>query len=218
MIVHEITRTESHPTYAALQAQNLARQYDFLRSMLLASVELGFAAITHEFIHALNSQAVGGLHRYAGAYRPKGVEVYITETDHKPAQSSELLGLMNGFVDTINREWTATDPFTLSAYSLWRLNSIHPFENGNGRTARAICYYVLCRKIGVWLPGERTIPDLIKDYHEEYVAALRIADAAFKENRIDVKALAEFLIKLFELQIKNEAINLIDQSPEREGT
>ena len=68
----------------------------------------------------------------------------------------------------------------LAAYVLWRLNHIHPFINGNGRTARAACYFVLCVKLGGWLPGTVILPELLRnsEIRDRYVQALRQADAA----------------------------------------
>ena len=43
---------------------------------------------------------------------------------------------MDAFVDEVNRRLETADVLTLAAYCLWRLNHIHPFINGNGRTAR----------------------------------------------------------------------------------
>jgi hypothetical protein len=39
-------------------------------------------------------------------------------------------------------------PTELAAYGLWRLNWIHPFVEGNGRTARAVCYFTSMRPVG----------------------------------------------------------------------
>ena len=38
MILHEILGSEDHPTYAALAAENLLRQYDFLNSIVVAAI------------------------------------------------------------------------------------------------------------------------------------------------------------------------------------
>lgn len=35
----------------------------------------------------------------------------------------------------------------LGAYVLWKLNWIHPFADGNGRTARAVAYVVMSIKL-----------------------------------------------------------------------
>ncbi|MEX1365172.1 MAG: Fic family protein [Nannocystaceae bacterium] len=36
-------------------------------------------------------------------------------------------------------------------YTLWRLNWIHPFVEGNGRTARAACYYFKVDELAAYL-------------------------------------------------------------------
>jgi len=46
--------------------------------------------------------------------------------------------LMNSFINEVNRYWETTDVLSLASYCLWRLNHVHPFINGNGRTARAL--------------------------------------------------------------------------------
>ena len=62
---------------------------------------------------------------------------------------------------------------TLGAYALWRLNWIHPFINGNGRTARALCHYIICLKLEGFPPkGQKPGPILIRENRAEYIAAL----------------------------------------------
>jgi Fic family protein len=87
---------------------------------------------------------------------------------------------MEDFVNSVNWQWEAADAVVLAAYVLWRLNYIHPFINGNGRTARAACYFVLCVKAKTWLPGAPILPELIKRERPTYVAALRDADRRYR--------------------------------------
>jgi Fic family protein len=86
----------------------------------------------------------------------------------------------------------------MAAYVLWRLNWIHPFINGNGRTARVTCYYVLCLRSGGWLPGAPILPDLIAQNRDEYVRALKVVDTSFSAGLPlqlgDLHALLERLI------------------------
>jgi len=67
---------------------------------------------------------------------------------------------------------------------MWRINWIHPFFGGNGRTARALSYLVLCAKLGFRLPGNKTIPDFIVESREPYYTALRKADAAWSDGKL----------------------------------
>jgi Fic family protein len=83
---------------------------------------------------------------------------------------------MDDFVNTVNRVREQSDSVVLASFVLWRMNAIHPFINGNGRTARAASYFVLCVKSGGWLPGAPILPELLRQNRLEYVSALQAAD------------------------------------------
>jgi len=77
------------------------------------------------------------------------------------------------------------------------VNWIHPFFGGNGRTARALSYLVLCARLGFRLPGSKTIPDLIVESREPYYVALRTADAAWTDGTLgltEMESLMESLL------------------------
>src|SRR6266404_436512 len=76
------------------------------------------------------------------------------------------------------------------------------FDDGNGRTARAASYLVLCVKLGYRLPGKKSLVDLIVGNKPPYWAALEAADAAWADNgRIDVSALEDLLENLLGAQL-----------------
>jgi len=108
---------------------------------------------------------------------------------------------MDDFVNEVNRGWSEVDPVVLATFVLWRLNHIHPFINGNGRTARAACYFVLCVTAGGWLPGETILPELIKRDRNDYVDALKKADQSFEKGKLELAALHELLQRLLEEQL-----------------
>jgi len=91
----------------------------------------------------------------------------------------------------------------LAAYVLWRLNYIHPFINGNGRTARAACYYLLCVKSGGWIPGDPILPTLIRQNRDEYVAALQHSDQCFAAGAVNVGLLHGLLTRLLAEQMSS---------------
>jgi Fic family protein len=93
----------------------------------------------------------------------------------------------------VNDKWSEATALHLSAYVMWRLNWIHPFDDGNGRTSRAVSYLVLCMKLGYPLPGTNTIPDQIAGNKKPYYEALEAADAAWKANLLDVSQLERLL-------------------------
>ena len=108
----------------------------------------------------------------------------------------------------VNESWENRTPVHLAAYLMWRLNWIHPFFGGNGRTARAISYLVLCARLGFRLPGKVTIPDQIVNRRKDYIAALRSADAAWNGGRVDVSAMEELL----ESAMAAQMVELMEQA------
>jgi Fic family protein len=84
---------------------------------------------------------------------------------------------------------------------MWRLNWIHPFTDGNGRTSRAASYMILCVKMGYILPGKKTIPDQIAENKTPYYKALESADIAWDEGRIDLKAMKDLLSSMLAQQL-----------------
>lgn len=200
MILFELTGNEHHPVYQALEISNGARQYDFLRSIVDASLNIGKHFLSSHVLKALNFQAITCLHTNSGEYRPCSVTV----GNYIPPDHYRVSALMDDFVNHVNRSWEEADPVALAAYVLWRLNYIHPFINGNGRTARAACYFVLCVKLGQWLPGKTILPELIRSKREEYVEALKQVDKSIKAGELDLAGLHKFISNLLEEQIRGE--------------
>ena len=172
MILSEICG-EKAPAYEVLTRQNLIRQYDFLESIIAAALAVKRPLISRTLICALNHHAISCLHSHAGRFRPCNVEV----GKFKPPAHYRVSTLMDDFVNEVNRRWEAAPPIRLASYCLWRLNHIHPFVNGNGRTARALCYYTICLKAGGLLPGTPLLPELILQRRPILVQHLRAADA-----------------------------------------
>ena len=198
MYIHDLVGTEQHPVYQELSAENLSRQYGFLRSIVLASMNLGQPMLSIEVIKALNYHAIACLHTNAGEFRPCDVTVGA----YVPPPHYLVAGHMQMFTNLVNRVWETSDAVASSAYVLWRLNGIHPFINGNGRTARAACHLVLCMKLGGWLPGDPILPELIRANRAEYVNALRAADASTLNGGVlDLSTLHALLARLLGEQL-----------------
>ena len=106
------------------------------------------------------------------------------------------------FFSFVHENWTLSDhPTLIAAYALWRLNWIHPFVEGNGRTARAACYYLICMKQRRLLPGTKIVPERIRENRDRYYAALRAGDAAWDNGKIDVSDLTVYLAELLKAQL-----------------
>ena len=109
--------------------------------------------------------------------------------------------------DYVNDNWDKS-PVHLAAYVLWRLNWIHPFTDGNGRTARALSYVVLCIRLGYRLPGTNTIPEQISRDKMPYYRALESADRAFKEQELNLSALEDLLAA----QLANQLLSIHNEA------
>src|SRR5207237_10414004 len=108
---------------------------------------------------------------------------------------------MDRFISTIHENWFNWSPTELGAYALWRLNWIHPFVEGNGRTARATAYYVLCVRSGRLLPGRKIVPERIRENQTPYIQAPRAADRAWDSGNLDISELEAYLAQLLQAQL-----------------
>ena len=204
MIVFELTGTEQHPVYKTLEYFNSDRQLHFLESMVNVALGVQRPFLSQTLIKALNFHGIACLHVNAGEYCPCEV---VVGNDYHPPQHYRVVALMDDFVNTVNLIWNNSDPFFLSAFVLWRPNSIHPFINGNGRTARACCYYVLCVKAGGWIGGSPILPNLLQEHRQEYIDALRHADAQERETTSFEDALSplsELIQRLLSVQLASQ--------------
>ncbi len=139
----------------------------------------------------LNRIALDGLNSYAGNYRP--ANIYITGSKHKPPAVESVPMLVEELCEYVNANFDCRSALHLAAYVMWRINWIHPFDDGNGRTARAASYFVLCVKLRNRLPGKPTIPDLIAEQKPPYYESLEAADAAWADGRLNLDALEALL-------------------------
>ena len=196
-----IVREEDEPQlYARILEQNLLRQYDLLNNCIEIGLEKGPEAFDKFVLWALNQSAVANIIHYGGRYREEPIYV----GNHIPPHYDQVENLMGRFFGFVHENWSISDnPMLLPAYVLWRLNWVHPFVEGNGRTARAACYYVICMKAGSLLPGKRIVPERIRDNRKPYYDALRAADKHWSEGHFNVDQLAGYLGGLVESQIND---------------
>jgi hypothetical protein len=200
MFLHELLGGEEHPVYQALQVENTRRQYSFLISMVEASVALGRPFLSANFLKSLNFHAITCLHVTAGEYRP----CRVTVGDYEPGPFFSVGALMDDFINEVNFYWQSANMLELAAYVLWKLNHIHPFINGNGRTARAACYFVVCAKSGGLLPGSPILPELLVRDRDEYVSCLQSVDDSARNGNFDLTCLIEMLRRLLTEQIGHD--------------
>lgn len=203
MFLFELVHSEQHPVYQKLAVENLDRQYSFLQSVVEASLQIEQPMLSIEVIKALNYHAISCLHVSPGEFRPCPVQVGKGDGAFHPPPHFQVPAMMQMFTNLVNRSWELHDGVTLATYVLWRLNHIHPFVNGNGRTARVAAYFVLCLKSGGWLPGKKVLPERLVENRPEYVAALQAADASLSTGELDLSILHAMLSRLLDEQMKS---------------
>ena len=121
---------------------------------------------------------------------------------HEPPDWQHVPAWMETFFRHLSSVWTSGDALDVAAYALWAINWIHPFRNGNGRTARAFSYACLCLRMGTALPGAPTVIDQIMMNRPQYEAALRAADNAFAATKIpNLAEMRNFLMELLTKQV-----------------
>ena len=179
---------------AKLEARNALEQFDAVISLVeqFTASEAPPFRLRASVILQLQRIALKGLSAYAGVFRPAGVD--IGGSKHKPVDAYLVPARVEEMCDYVIGSWSKP-PVHLAAYVLWRLNWIHPFTDGNGRTARAVAYLVLCIRLGYRLPGTRTIPELIAADKNPYYAALEAADSG------DLTVLEKLLAALLAKQL-----------------
>jgi Fic family protein len=134
---------------AKIEAANGVRQFDAVTEMIehFSHPERKFKLRPSHLLH-LQRVALQGLSAYAGNYRPSDIK--IGGSRHKPPGAHMVPEEIEHMCDYVNDKWYSSSPVHLAAYALWKLNWIHPFTDGNGRTARAISYLLLCLRLGGW--------------------------------------------------------------------
>ncbi|MPM22550.1 hypothetical protein SDC9_69007 [bioreactor metagenome] len=162
------------PIRDCYEATGHARAYDFMlelaRSTDFTFTEDGIKRLHYLFYYGIDPEK-------AGQYR-KG-QVFITGTEYVPPKAEEVSFLMAKLVDELNAKRDKLHPVELAAYGHRRLVDIHPFQDGNGRTARLLMNLVLVNK-GYCIAS---IPPILR---HDYITALQQAqrskapsDAAF---------------------------------------
>jgi len=117
----------------------------------------------------------------AGIYRKH--QVIITGTDFIPPEAEKVPLLMRDMVKSLTERWGNTHPVQLAAFAHQKLVDIHPFTDGNGRTARLLMNLILINQ-GYQIVS---IPPVLR---REYINAIKKSQSG---GGITSEALAKFI-------------------------
>jgi Fic family protein len=116
-----------------LEATNNAQAYDWIWGKAKPG-----SRVDHRTIQALHEIVTRGIIDSAGRYREE--QVWITGASHVPPPPGRIVPLLDNAFEELSR---LRDPVLRMVYLHHRLAFVHPFLDGNGRTARLAANLVL---------------------------------------------------------------------------
>ena len=141
----------------------------------------------------------------------RSVPIAIAGAHIAPPSERDVPDLMAALCEYTNRKLSAPRPLTVddaihvAAFTLWRLNWIHPFADGNGALARALAYMLLSIGLDTLIPGYPTIPEQLSEARSAYYQALESADAGWREGVIDTTDLEALISTMLQVQLLGHA-------------
>lgn len=161
--------------------------------------------------HAIITNQIDYEHNIPGNYRNERVKV--GDKDHggvytPPKILPDIDVLMKSFVDWINSDKAlSVDPIIRAGLAHYYLGLIHPFRDGNGRTARIIEAYLLT------CSGYKYVPIMLSNFYYRNVDEYFLAFSVTERNRNkDITPFLEFVLKGFVqslFEIKDRIILII---------
>jgi len=173
LVLEEGITVGGKPLKDCLEARNTAKAFDLIEEMVN-----GRQDITHETIQLVHEDLTKGILETPGKYRTQNVR--ITGAIKLPPDFSKIIRAMDELIDGVARR--KTHPIETAAFFHHKFVEIHPFLDGNGRTARLLTNLYLMRK---------HYPPVVlrKEDRAKYYKCLKEADIG------NLKPFADFIAK-----------------------
>lgn len=154
--------------------------------------------IDQGIIRTLNSMALKNLPdvkaRRRGMYRIGPAVIVDSDTreiKYRPPEAEILADVMDGLTTSIER-WRHEEPGPVAAaLAHFGLISVHPFEDGNGRTARVVADMLL-NVTGWSVTGALSANMVILEQRKEYYNVLRAVQGEEYQDKLDVTEFVRF--------------------------
>ena len=162
---------------------------DGIAAMLTSAYQDSQQPLSHEMLWDWHRKVMRGRWNFSltGAYRAHAEPMQVVSshparrhyvTVHYQAPPSDrMAGEMDRFIAWFNGATSGPEPSSaleVAAIAHLRFVQIHPFEDGNGRTGRALAEKALARCIG--RPSLIPVSEMIASRRNDYYAALQHAD------------------------------------------
>jgi len=138
MVLEEGVTIGGKPLRDHLEARNHPGAIAFIEGLARPSTE-----VTEEHVLKLHRLILDGVDPSAGKYREWGV--HIAGATFNPPPSKEVPTRVRGLLAWLRDNPEELAPVELAATFMHRFTQIHPFADGNGRTARLLMNLVLLR-------------------------------------------------------------------------
>ena len=149
----------------------------------LQFIEENNSPIDEHFICELQKMAVEGLTQEgdpnAGHYRD--VPILIDGSSHQPPDANDVPKLMQELIKFIQKDCEQQYDLLKIATAHHQFVWIHPFRNGNGRTARLLTYAMIVHFFGVRQPRLFNPTAVFCSNRNRYYEMLKVADSKNNE-------------------------------------
>lgn len=165
LVIHEGLTIKGKPLKDHLEAKDHHEALEFLYELVQQNSQPTLSELLIRQLHQLVMNKTD--EEYAGKYRTSNV--LIGGADHTPPDVLQVPGEMRRLMGWFTKERKHLHPVELAAFLHHKLVYIHPFFDGNGRTARLVMNIVLMR-------AGYPLVVILKNDRKKYYRVLEAAD------------------------------------------
>lgn len=189
LVINEGVTIKGKPLKDHLEAKNHKEALEHLYDLVSYKKK---HTISERLVRTMHQLVVHDTDReWAGRYRTSNV--YIAGTSHIPPDALIVAGQMQALIKWLSSERKSLHPIELASLFHHRLVHIHPFLDGNGRTARLMMNVLLMQE-------GYPLAIILKNDRNRYYRVLEIADSGkYKEL---VRFIATSVMRSLEIYLK----------------
>lgn len=162
MVIEDGITIRGKPLREHFEAINHQKAFSFLEDMAKSG-----AGITEDVIKEVHRLILSGIEDdYAGRYRDANVR--IAGVTKSPPRFEKVPGLMTGYVKHVKENPQKLNDIEMASFVHYGLVEIHPFIDGNGRTARLVMNLFL---MGRGFPITMVLKTDRRAYYDRLVSA-----------------------------------------------